>query len=178
MGMRSNWALLRIASAQMGGECKAMQTKFVSSRLPPRPLSQPFACSLYFKRIDHDVTFRRILCFTPYDSKTGPPVTQKQINISFSSIHNECHQKLRPAASNAESDEWQVLSSSRRIGQALRQERLKDPIRKLFNTVRWHWTRLNVLARDRICINCKSWAAEECDHVIQHAITSHKTAAT
>jgi len=45
-------------------------------------------------------------------------------------------------------------------------ERSKDPIRKLFNTVRWHWVRKTVLARDRICVICKSWAAEECDHVI------------
>jgi 5-methylcytosine-specific restriction protein A len=45
-------------------------------------------------------------------------------------------------------------------------ERQSDPIRKLFDTVRWHWTRLNVLARNRICVICKSWAAEECDHVI------------
>jgi 5-methylcytosine-specific restriction protein A len=45
-------------------------------------------------------------------------------------------------------------------------ERNKDPIRKLFNTVRWKWTRLNVLSRDRICVICKSWAASEADHVI------------
>jgi 5-methylcytosine-specific restriction protein A len=45
-------------------------------------------------------------------------------------------------------------------------ERLKDPIRKLFNTVRWHWVRKAVLARDRICVICKSWAAGEADHLI------------
>ena len=45
-------------------------------------------------------------------------------------------------------------------------ERSTDPIRKLYNTVRWFWVRKNVLARDRICVRCRQWAAEEADHAI------------
>jgi len=45
-------------------------------------------------------------------------------------------------------------------------DRRKDYIRRLYDTVRWHWVRLNVLARDRICVHCRRWAAQECDHII------------
>lgn len=45
-------------------------------------------------------------------------------------------------------------------------DRAGDPFRKLYNTVRWTYLRNSVLARDRICRDCKAWASEEVDHVI------------
>jgi len=43
-------------------------------------------------------------------------------------------------------------------------DRKADPIRKLYSTVRWKHIRKTVLFENPICMNCDSWASEECDH--------------
>lgn len=45
-------------------------------------------------------------------------------------------------------------------------QRRDDPVRKFYNSRRWHWTRLNILSQNPICSDCKHWASEDVHHKI------------
>jgi 5-methylcytosine-specific restriction protein A len=45
-------------------------------------------------------------------------------------------------------------------------DRSGDKVRRLYSVVQWHYTRLSVFARDRICQDCHAYVCEEVHHIV------------
>jgi len=57
-----------------------------------------------------------------------------------------------------------AVHSRQQARAALDLRRLNDPLRKLYKTVRWKNTRIQVIARDPVCVLCNSAASIVADH--------------